>query len=53
MRSGVNQITKLDFFAKYPTTKVTNYNLDPIRNSFVATSLNLFNPNWVFKTLNI
>lgn len=53
MRSGVNQITKLDFLAEYPTARAACYNLDTIQNSFATTSLNPFDPNRVLKTLNI
>lgn len=46
-RTGVNQITKLDFLTEFPTTRAACYKFDSIKNSFAASGLIPFDPNRV------
>ena len=53
MRRGQNHIDKLDFLDAFPTARIEAFKAETIKNSFLATGLDPYDPNRVISKLNI
>ena len=53
MRLGQNHIDKFDFLDAFPTARIEAFKAEIIKNSFLVTSLVLYDLNRVISKLNI